>query len=239
MTELTAPVPDPDSVDAAIGGRHSVRAFLPTPVPRPLLEHLLRMAGQAPSGNNVQPWKVYVLQGAKRDELARQVSAAHDLLHEHPELETKYRSDYNYYPRHWVEPYQGRRRQSGWSLYGLLGIQKGDKARMHAQHRQNFDFFGAPVGLMLTLDRVMSEGSLMDCGMFLQTLMLAARARGLDTCAQAAWLPYASIALPLIGASAEEMLVCGMALGYADPAAPVNTQRTPREPLEAFTHWVQ
>ncbi|MCL1962433.1 MAG: nitroreductase [Desulfovibrionaceae bacterium] len=236
---LNAPIPDPDSADAAIANRQSVRAFLPTPVPRPLIEHILRVASHAPSGNNAQPWKVYVLQGARRDELARQVNAAHEMLREHPEQETRFRGDYDYYPRHWVEPYLGRRRENGWALYGLLGITKGDKERMFIQHQQNFNLFGAPVGLMFTLDRVMSEGSLLDYGMFLQSLCVAARARGLHTCVQAAWLPYASIVLPLIGASAEEMLVCGMALGYADPAAAVNTLRTSREPVEAFTRWME
>jgi len=156
-----------------------------------------------------------------------------------PELETKFRADYDYYPRHWVDPYLARRRQNGWSLYGLLGIEKGDKDKMHAQHQRNFRFFDAPVGLMFTLDRVMGQGSLVDYGMFLQNIMLAARARGLHTCPQAAWNDYASIVLPHIGATAEEMLVCGMSLGWADEAALVNTFHTPREEVDSFTHWVE
>ena len=180
-----------------------------------------------------------MLQGAKKDELVQKVCAAHDELRQHPELETKFREDYDYYPRHWVEPYLGRRRQNGWSLYGLLGIGKGDKDAMHAQHQRNFRFFDAPVGLMFTLDRVMGQGSLVDYGMFLQNIMLAARARGLHTCPQAAWNNFGSIILPLIGASAEEMLVCGMSLGYADESAPVNSFFTPREPVQTFTHWVE
>ena len=227
------------AVEQAVTGRRSVRAFLPTPVPPPLVQRILEGASRAPSGTNTQPWKVYVLQGAKRDELVRQVCAAHDELRQHPELETKFREDYDYYPRHWVEPYLGRRRQNGWSLYGLLGIGKGDKDAMHAQHQRNFRFFDAPVGLMFTLDRVMGQGSLVDYGMFLQNIMLAARARGLHTCPQAAWNNFGSIILPLIGASAEEMLVCGMSLGYADESAPVNSFFTPREPVQTFTHWVE
>ena len=239
MSQVNAAVADPASVDAAIENRFSARAFLPTPVPRETLEDILRVARRAPSGTNAQPWKVYVLQGAKKDELVQKVCAAHDELRQHPELETKYRADYDYYPRHWVDPYLARRRQNGWSLYGLLGIAKRDKDAMHAQHQRNFRFFDAPVGFMFTLDRVMGQGSLVDYGMFLQNIMLAARARGLHTCPQAAWNNFGSIILPLIGASAEEMLVCGMSLGYADESAPVNSFFTPREPVQTFTHWVE
>jgi nitroreductase len=120
----------------------------------------------------------------------------------------------------------------------LLGIGKGDKDKMHLQHQRNYRFFDAPVGLMFTIDRVMGRGSLLDYGMFLQTLMIAARARGLHTCPQAAWNGYASIVLPHIGAGADEMLVCGMAIGYADSQAPVNTFHTPRVPVQEFTHWL-
>ena len=239
MSQVSAPIQDAASVDAAIENRFSARAFLPTPVPRQVLEDILRVASRAASGTNAQPWKVYVLQGAKRDELVRQVCAAHDELRQHPELESQFRADYDYYPRQWVEPYLGRRRHNGWTLYGLLGIGKGDKDAMHAQHQRNFRFFDAPVGLMFTLDRVMGQGSLVDYGMFLQNIMLAARARGLHTCPQAAWNNFGSIILPLIGASAEEMLVCGMSLGYADESAPVNSFFTPREPVQTFTHWVE
>ena len=239
MSQVSAPIPDTARVDAAIENRFSARAFLPTPVPRQLLENILRVASRAPSGTNAQPWKVYVLQNAKKDELVQKVCEAHDARREHPELDTRYRADYDYYPRHWVEPYLGRRRQNGWSLYGLLGIGKQDKDKMHAQHQRNFHFFDAPVGLIFTLDRVMGQGSLVDYGMFLQSVMVAARARGLHTCPQAAWNNFASIVLPHVGATAEEMLVCGMSLGYADESAPVNSFFTPREPTEGFTHWVE
>mgnify|MGYP001301527842 CR=1 FL=1 len=239
MNPLDAAIADPASVDAAIESRFSVRAFLSQPVPRPLIEDILRVASRAPSGTNAQPWKVYVLQGAVRDELVRQVSDAHEAIRQRPELAAEYREAYDYYPRQWVEPYLSRRRHNGWSLYGLLGIERGDKDRMHAQHHRNYGFFDAPVGLMFTLDRVMGQGSLVDYGMFLQNIMLAARARGLHTCPQAAWNDYASIVLPHIGATAEEMLVCGMSLGWADEAALVNTFHTPREEVDSFTHWVE
>lgn len=233
-------IADPASVDAAMASRMCVRAFLPTPVPRAVLGDILRVASRAPSGTNAQPWKVYVLQGAARDELVRKVCAAHDARRQQPEPEPQpaERPDYVYYPPQWVEPYLGRRRKLGWSLYQLLGIERGEKDKMHAQHQRNFRFFDAPVGLMFTLERVMGQGSLVDYGMFLQNLMLAARARGLHTCPQAAWCDYDGIVLPHIGAGAQEFLVCGMSLGYADEAASVNRFETPREPVEVFTRWL-
>lgn len=227
------------TVDAAITSRMSVRAYTQAPVDRQTVEQLLEVASRAPSGTNTQPWKVYVLQGASRDALCDQVCAAHDALRADPALAAEYREAYDYYPEKWVSPYIDRRRENGWGLYGLLGIGKGDKDKMHAQHQRNFRFFGAPVGLMFTIDRVMGRGSLVDYGMFLQNLMVAARGHGLDTCPQAAWNGFAKIILPHIGAGPDEMLVCGMALGYADPSELVNTFRTPRVPVSAFTHWLE
>ena len=239
MSQLHAPIADPASVDAAIENRFCVRAFAPTPVPRATVADILRVAARAPSGTNAQPWQVYVLQGASRDALVDKVCAAYDAGYADPQVAARYREEYDYYPSQWIEPYLGRRRQNGWSLYGLLGIGKGDKDAMHAQHQRNFRFFDAPLGLMFTLDRVMGQGSLVDYGMFLQNIMVAARARGLHTCPQAAWNDYASIVLPHVGATADEMLVCGMSLGHADEAALVNTYSTPREEVASFTHWVE
>ena len=227
-----------NAVDAAIHSRMSTRAFLPTPVPRDTLAHLLAIASRAPSGTNTQPWKVYVLQGASRDSLSDKVCAAHDAIRAKPELAAQYREEYAYYPEKWVSPYIDRRRENGWGLYGLLGIGKGDKDKMHAQHHRNYQFFDAPVGLMFTLDRVMGRGSLVDYGMFLQNIMVAARGHGLHTCPQAAWNGFANIILPHLGAGEHEMLVCGMALGYADESALVNNYHTPRVSPEAFTTWL-
>jgi len=226
-------------VDQAILSRMSARAYMPKPVPRELLLALLDVASRAPSGVNTQPWKVYVLQGKSRDELVAQVCAAHDAMRADPGLSSKYQEEYDYYPKQWVSPYIDRRRENGWGLYGLLGIVKGDKDRMHAQHQRNFRFFDAPVGLMFTVDRRLGQGSLLDYGMFMQNIMIAARARGLHTCPQAAWNAYASIIMPHIGADASEMLVCGMSLGYADESAVVNQFHTPRVPAEQFTRWVE
>jgi len=180
-----------------------------------------------------------VLQGQSRDSLVQKVCAAHDEIRANPDMAAEYREPYDYYPEKWVSPFIDRRRENGWSLYGLLGITKGDKDKMHAQHQRNYRFFDAPVGLMFTLDRVMGRGSLVDYGMFLQTLMLAARGHGLHTCPQAAWNGFGKIILPHIGASDNEMLVCGMALGYADEAEVVNTFHTPRESVASFTTWLE
>ncbi len=226
------------TVDEAIRTRMSVRAFTAQPVEPALIREILELAARAPSGTNTQPWRVYVLRGASRDTLVQQVCAAHNALRANPALAAEYREAYDYYPEQWVSPYIDRRRENGWGLYGLLGIGKGDKEKMHAQHQRNFRFFDAPVGLMFTVDRVMGRGSLVDYGMFLQNLMLAARARGLHTCPQAAWNGFAKIILPHIGAGPEEMLVCGMALGYADTSAIVNTFHTPRVPVEDYTRWL-
>ncbi len=228
-----------NAVDQAITTRMSARAFTSQPVPREVLTQLLELAARSPSGTNTQPWKVYVLQGKSRDSLVQKVCAAHDEIRANPDMANDYREAYDYYPEKWVSPFIDRRRENGWSLYGLLGIGKGDKDKMHAQHQRNYRFFYAPVGLMFTLDKVMGRGSLVDYGMFLQTLMVAARGHGLHTCPQAAWNGFAKIILPHIGAGDNEMLVCGMALGYADEGDIVNTFRTPRESVASFTTWLE
>ncbi len=227
------------TVDEAIRTRMSTRAFTPQAVPAETIREILALASRAPSGTNTQPWKVYVLRGASRDQLVAKVCAAHDALRADPALAAEYREEYDYYPEKWVSPYIDRRRENGWGLYGLLGIGKGDKDKMHAQHQRNYRFFDAPVGLMFTLDRIMGRGSLVDYGMFLENIMLAARARGLHTCPQAAWNGFAKIILPHIGAGPDEMLVCGMALGYADSTEVVNTFHTPRVAADEFTHWLE
>ena len=229
--------PTPDSircVDDAITTRRSLRAFLPTPVPRQTIEDILAVASRAPSGTNTQPWKVYVLTGESRAELSRRILAAHD----DPAERATHSEEYAYYPSEWISPFSDRRRKVGWDLYSLLDIAKTDKARMHAQHGRNYEFFGAPVGLMFTIDRVMRQGSWLDYGMFVQNIMIAARARGLDTCPQAAFTQYHRIISEHIGAGANEQVVCGMSLGYADPDAIENTLVTERDPVSAFARFL-
>jgi len=238
-SHVSSVVQDANSVQVAIESRFSCRAFLrDKPVARETIEQMLGTASRAPSGTNCQPWQVYVLEGASRDSLADTVCAAHDALYANPALAPDYTEEYDYYPTKWKSPFIDRRRENGWSLYGLLGIAKGEKDKMHAQHQRNYRFFDAPVGLMFTIDRAMGRGSLLDYGAFLQSLMVSARANGLHTCPQAAWNPFAKIILPHIGASTDEMLVCGMSLGYADEAQVVNTFHTPREAVQGFTHWL-
>ena len=166
-------------VDAAITSRRSVRAFLPTPVPRATIEAILAVASRAPSGVNTQPWKVTVLTGAAKESLSRKILAAHDANAAAGSLGVDV-GEYDYYPTEWVPPYIDRRRKIGWDLYGLLGIGKGDKASMHAQHGRNYRFFDAPVGLIFSIDRILRQGSWLDYGMFLENIMVAARGRGLD-----------------------------------------------------------
>ena len=223
------------AVDAAITSRTSVRAFLPTPVPRETIEGILAVASRAPSGTNTQPWQVHVLTGAAKAALSTEIRAAFD----DPAVRATHTEPYAYYPTEWRSPYVDRRRKVGWDLYGLLGIGKTDKQRMHEQHRRNYDFFGAPVGLIFTIDRVMQQGSWLDYGMFLQSIMVAARARGLDTCPQAAFTQFHRIIEEHIGAAPGEMVVCGMSLGHADPAAVENTLVTEREPVANFTCFLE
>lgn len=227
-----------NAVDEAITSRMSARAFTQQAVPRALLEQILEVASRAPSGTNTQPWKVYVLQGASRDSLVSKICTAHDAVRANPELAANYNEEYDYYPTKWISPFIDRRRENGWSLYGLLDIGKADKDKMHAQHQRNYKFFDAPVGLMFTVNRVMGRGSLIDVGMLLQNVMVSARGHGLHTCPQAAWNGFANIIMPHIGAGEDEMLVCGMSLGYADGTDKVNTFHTPRVPASEFTTWL-
>jgi nitroreductase len=221
-------------VDAVLQSRRSVRQFLPDDVDRQTIEDILAVATRVPSGTNTQPWRVYVRRGAPRAELSRRIRAVYD----DPQQLAGHSDSYAYYPSQWRSPYLERRRKVGWDLYGLLGIAKGDKERMHEQHARNFDFFGAPVGLLFTIDRHLEIGSFLDYGMFLQAIMTAARARGLDTCPQAAFIRFHKLIGDFVGASDDERVVCGMALGYADPDAVVNTLVTEREPPEKFASFI-
>ena len=225
------------AVDAAITSRRSIRAFLPTPVPRQTIEEIFGVASRAPSGVNTQPWKVTVLTGAAKDSLSDRIVAAHDANAAAGSTGADV-GEYDYYPTEWVSPYIERRRKVGWDLYGLLGIAKTDKARMHAQHGRNYRFFDAPVGLIFTIDRLMRQGSWLDYGMFLQNIMVAARGRGLDTCPQAAFIGYHRIIAEHLALPPGEMVVCGMSLGYADESAVENRLATERVSVAGFARFV-
>jgi len=221
------------AVDAAITSRRSVRAFLPTPVPRQTVEEILAVASRAPSGVNTQPWKVTVLTGQAKQALSEKIVAAHDANFAAGSTGADV-GEYDYYPTEWLPPYIDRRRKIGWDLYGLLGITKGDKARMHAQHGRNYSFFDAPVGMIFTIDRILRQGSWLDYGMFLENIMVAARARGLDTCPQAAFADFHAVIRRELGIPENEVIICGMALGQADPDAVENRLVTERAAIAEF-----
>ncbi|WP_278395990.1 nitroreductase, partial [Acinetobacter venetianus] len=222
-------------VDDAITSRHSVRAFLDTPVDVQTIKDILAVSSRAPSGTNTQPWKVYVVTGQKRAEMIDRVCAAQIELHQKPELADQYKETFAYYPETWISPFIDRRRENGWGLYGLLNIQKGEKEKMAAQQLRNFQLFDAPVALYFTVNKAMGIGSKMDISMMIQNVMVAAKARGLDTCPQAAWNHFHPIVLDVLNAPDDEELVCTIALGYADPDHIVNTFITPRLSVEDFT----
>ena len=236
MSRFDHPTPEQTAaVDEAITTRHSLRAFLPTPVPRQTIADILSVASRAPSGTNTQPWQVHVLTGGALARVGGRIQASYL----DPEQNAASKEEYAYYPTEWRSPYIDRRRKVGWDLYGLLGIAKTDKARMQHQHGRNFIFFDAPVGLMFTIDRVMQQGSWLDYGMFLQNIMIAARARGLHTCPQAAFTQFHRVIAEELQLSDEQMLVCGMSLGFADPNAVENSLVTERVPVAEFTRFIE
>jgi len=220
------------AVARALVSRRSVRGFQGTPVPRSVVLSILQLAARAPSGTNCQPWKVYVCMGAPRDALAQELVAAHFAA------TGEYVEEYAYYPKSWREPYLGRRRKLGWDLYGLLGIAKGDRDATARQHARNYSFFGAPVGLFFTLDRDLELGSWLDTGMFIQSVMIAARAYDLHTCPQAAFTPFHRIVRRHLAIPDTEVLLCGMALGHLDGTEIANALNTEREPATGFTRFV-
>jgi nitroreductase len=211
-------------VDAAITSWPSLRAFLPTPVPRATVQHLLDVAARAPSGTNMQPWCGHAMAKERLRRICDVVEAA--FLAGAP---TEAR-DYRYYPETFFEPYLARRREVGWGLYSLLGIGRGDTEKMRQQYARNFRFFEAPVGVIFTIDRRLEIGRWLDYGMFLQNVMVAARGLGLDTCPQAAFADFPNTVRAALELPFQDVIVCGMAIGYADPEAVENTLQTTREP---------
>lgn len=227
--------PQQEAVDAAITSRRSIRAFLDKPVDRADVERILEVAARAPSGTNTQPWKVVVVTGQARRRLCDAILA----VNADPEQARAHTEEYAYYPREWVAPYVDRRRKVGWDLYSLLGLTRDNKAGMAAQHARNYAFFDAPVGLIFTIDRILEQGSWLDYGMFLQNIMVAARARGLDTCPQAAFTQYHRVIAQQLSLPENDMVVCGMALGWADPEKIENTLVTEREPANSFARFIE
>jgi nitroreductase len=212
--------------------RRSIRAYKPDPVPREIVREIVELGRYAPSGSNIQPWRVHVLTGAA---LARVSDAMkREFLNDEPE-----RRDYAYYTDPIEEPYLARRRVCGWGLYGLLGIGRGDREKSKAYRARNYDFFGAPVGLVFSIERKLEKGSWLDYGMFLQTIMLAARAKGLHTCPQASIANYPDVVRRELGVTDEWIVVCGMALGYGDAGAEINTFQPPRIGLDEYAVFLE
>lgn len=220
-----------NSVLDAIRSRQSIRAFSDRPVSKDDIETLLEVARWAPSGSNIQPWKVHVLTGAARDRLVSTVMAAFEA---DPDCSDR---EYEYYPTDWFEPYIGRRRACGWGLYNAVGVERGDREGMKRQRARNYSFFDAPVAMMFTIEKRLNKGSWMDLGMFLQSIMVAARGIGLDSCAQAAFADYHEAIRKELGIPDSETVVCGMGIGYRVPDAPENVWRTGREDVGVFTLW--
>lgn len=220
-----------EAVEQAIASRRAVRAFLPDPVDPALVRRLLELAAQAPSGTNMQPWRLRVLGPRTRARLETALIAALDDPSQREE-------EYRYYPVTFREPYLSRRRKVGWDLYGLLGVAKGDHAGMRRQTEANLRFFGAPVALMLTVDRDLEIGSWLDLGAFIQTLLIAAQGHGLDSCPQAIFARFHQVVRRELSIPQGEVVVCGIALGKADPEAPANRLVPEREPVEGFTSWL-
>ncbi|MDB5901696.1 MAG: hypothetical protein JWM26_574 [Betaproteobacteria bacterium] len=219
--------PAPDVFDAA-RTRRSIRAYKPDPVPAEVLREIVAVARHTPSGSNIQPWRVHVLTGATLKRVGDAIK--HAFLSDEP----GHTRDYEYYTDPVYEPYLARRRQCGWGLYGTLAIGRGDYEKSKAYRARNYEFFGAPAGLIFTIDRGLEKGSWLDYGMFLQTIMLAARAKGLHTCPEAAIASYPDVVRRELALTNDRVVICGMAMGYADPDAVINTFQPSRIDVDEY-----
>lgn len=222
-------------VHEALMSRHSCRRFRPDPVPEAALRRILTGAGKAPSGHNTQPWKVYVVQGATKDRITERALAASEgrttMKASEPE--------FDYYPTEWFEPYLGRRRATGFGLYAALGIGREDRQKRTDQMNRNYRFFDAPVGMFITFSRRMNEGTFMDIGMFIQSILVGARGEGLHTCGQVAWCDHHRMIREELGIDEDELLACGMSLGYSEEEAPENVFRTERAPVDEWVRFFE
>ena len=221
-----------ENVPQALLTRRSVRHYLDRPVPRETIEEILTLATRAPSGSNTQPWRVHVLTG---EPLAR---LGADMQRAYLEDEPGHEREYKYYTEPLFDRYLERRRACGWGLYGTMGITRDMKAEMKAYRARNYGFFGAPMGLVFSIDKRLEIGSWMDYGIFLQSIMLAARHFGLHTCPQASIAEFPAIVRKHLGIGEDHMIVCGMAIGYADPDGLLNSFQPARAPLSEFVTFV-
>ena len=219
-------------VKDALAKRQSIRAYLPKPVPRDMIVRILEAAGMAPSGVNMQPWKVVVVQGEAKQKLGEAVERAFLDGVDDP-------AEYQYYPEKWVEPFKGRRMACGIQMFETIKLERSDKEGRKAQWASNYRAFDAPVVIYLLMNETLGEGGFLDYGIFIQSIMLAAQEEGLGTCVQAALADYPGIVKKAIGYEGNEYrLIGGIAMGYADMEAPVNNYRTPRAKVEDFTTFI-
>ncbi|MEH2470080.1 nitroreductase [Nitrobacteraceae bacterium AZCC 2161] len=219
-------------VDSTIKRRFASRSFTSRPVPRQMVADILDVARFAPSGANIQPWRVYVVGGAKKDEISRALLKAHE------EARDRHSSEYQYYASPLPEPYASRRDQFGRLFYGSLGIQQSDTVGRARQTSKNYAFFGAPVGLIIAIDRRLQVGSWLDLGMFIQNVMIAAGARDLQTCPQETFSKYHALLRTLLPIPPEEMVVCGMSIGFAEDESVSAGSLMPKAAVGEFAQFV-
>ena len=216
------------SVESALKSRKSVRAFLPDPLPRDEIEEMLQLASRAPSGGNLQPWFVYLVEGDAKDRLIASIQA---VLPKKPQGEG---SEFPIYPEKIADPYKSRRLKVAMDMYDQLGIERSDKIGRAMHMVQNFSFFGAPVGMFFAIDRSMAQNQWGHLGMFINSLCLLAEERGYGTCLQEAWAVFPKTVGSFLALPEEQMLVTGLALGREDKSAAVNALKTERAPLKDF-----
>lgn len=219
------------SVSSAIKQRRSIRAFLNKPVDKHIIEDILRAAARAPSGGNLQPWRVYAIAGHVRDALVKTVSEKQAI---NPLGDI---SEYDIYPPELTEPYRSRRRDVGNQLYQLIGVAHEDKAGKFTQLAKNFQFFGAPAALIFTIDKQMGLGQHVDLGLYIQSVLLLCEEKGLSTCAQEAWAVWHQTIRDVVGIPQNELVFCAVALGYADPQAVINQLISERAELHEFAEF--
>jgi len=218
-------------IEEAIRSRRSVRAFTEEPVTQGQIQRILEISQRSPSGTNTQPWNTYVCTGSVRDAIVSDVSELFD------QGKAASYEEYDYYPEVWKDKHRDRRRGVGWGLYGLLGIEKGDREGGMRQAKRNFSFFDAPVGIFVTTDAYLGRGSWFDTGLYMQTIMLAARAEGLHTCPQAAWISFQEPIFRHLNIPGDQVLVSGLALGHEDTSAIENTLVSEREAVENVVNY--
>jgi nitroreductase len=216
----------------AVASRYSCRAFLPTPVPLATVSDIIDRAARSPSGGNLQPWRVHVLAGARLEDLKARIRP---FAPGNPRGEG---AEYDVYPPDLKEPYRTRRFEVGAALYAAIGIAREDRAARYRQYARNFEFYGAPVGLFFCIDRTMGPPQWADMGMYVQTVMLLARAHGLHTCGIEAWTYWHKTLSAFLDLPPEHMAFCGMALGHADETAPINRWRSVREGVETVASFM-